>query len=338
MEQLLLRESITLDSSNIENYIHGKRIMITGAAGSIGSELLKQALQYQPAHIVAVDHSESGIAGLKLHFPLSTLSTPVADINDPDHMKRLFSEYKPEIVFHAAACKHVNLLETQLIPAIKNNIFATHVLATLAIEFGVSKFVFISTDKAVNPTSIMGLSKRICELYLQSLKTNTQFIITRFGNVLGSSGSVYPIFLDRIKQNKPLEITHPEVTRYFMTIQESVLLVLEAAAIGKSGQIMIFEMGNPLSIVELANRMITKYQKPGQHIDIVFTGLRPGEKLHEELQYLHEKTVRLYQGKIRIIESEANSQSTIEAGIKKLRKLIKTATIPELNLALKSIL
>lgn len=338
MEQLLLRESITLDSSNIESYIRGKRIMITGAAGSIGSELLKQILQYEPAHIVAVDHSEPGIASLQLHFSRSSVCTQIADITDSEFMKKLFSEYKPEIVFHAAAYKHVDLLEKQPIPAIKNNIFATHLLAQLAVEYGVAKFVFISTDKAVNPINVMGISKRICELYLKSLKTDTQFIITRFGNVLGSSGSVYTRFMGNILQNKPLEITHPDVTRYFMTTQESVLLVLEAAAIGKSGDIMIFEMGNPILIVELAHRMLRQYQQPGQHTDIVFTGLRPGEKLHEELQYVHEKTVRLHQGKIRIIASENHSLSTIEAGINKLRKLLKTATHPELNLALKSIL
>jgi FlaA1/EpsC-like NDP-sugar epimerase len=339
MEPLLLRENITLDTSNIANYIPGKRILITGAAGSIGRELVKHILLYHPEQLVAVDQSEIGIHELNTAFSAyRNLHTRAENITDASEMKKLFSSFRPEIVFHAAAYKHVVILETQPIPAIKNNIFGTCILAELSIEFGVEKFIFISTDKAVNPTSIMGVSKRISELYLLSLKTTTNFIITRFGNVLGSAGSVAPIFWDRIINNKSIEITHPEVTRYFITIPESVLLVLEAAAVGESGQILIFEMGDPIRIKDLACRMIKMYRKPDQQIDIIFTGLRPGEKLHEELQYAHEKTIRLHQGKIRVIHSENSATILIKTGIGKLRQQMKTATLPELAQAMKNLI
>ncbi|HEV7379527.1 MAG TPA: polysaccharide biosynthesis protein [Dyadobacter sp.] len=336
MEQLLLRKSIYLDAGNIKNYISGKKVMITGAAGSIGHELLKQTLDYQPELVVAIDQSESGIASLTSQFPQENLHLKLGDITDAEGMKRLFSEFRPDLLFHAAAYKHVVLLESQPVMAIKNNIFGTCILAELAIEFGVEKFVFISTDKAVNPCSVMGITKRICELYLIALKTSTDFVITRFGNVLGSQGSVYPIILDRILRHKPIEITHPEATRYFITIPESAMLALEAAAIGKAGQIMIFEMGYPLSIIELATRLINKYKLPGQHCDIVFTGLKPGEKLHEDLQYPHEKLVGVHQEQIRIIGSEDSGESYIQTEIENLRQLIYTATSDDLRLALKN--
>lgn len=336
MEQLLLRENIYLDSGNIKNYISGKKVMITGAAGSIGSELLKQTLEYQPELVVAIDQSESGIASLTSQFSQENLHLKLGDITDAEGMKRLFSEFRPDLVFHTAAYKHVVVLESQPVMAIKNNVFGTCILAELAIEFGVEKFVFISTDKAVNPCSIMGITKRICELYLISLKTSTDFVITRFGNVLGSQGSVYPIIRDRILCHKPIEITHPEATRYFITIPESAMLALEAAAIGETTQIMIFEMGFPLSIFELAHRLIHRYSQPGQQCDIVFTGLKPGEKLHEELQYPHEKLIRVHQEQIRIISSGDSKESYIHTVIDNLRQLIYTATSDELFLVLQN--
>lgn len=293
--------------------LSGRRVLITGAAGSIGSEMVRQIAPYHPAEMILVDQAESPMHDVRLmmarQFSDVKNETVVASIADKDHMEKLFSEHRPEYVFHAAAYKHVPMMEDNPIQAVRNNIAGTRVIADLAVKYGTKKFVMISTDKAVNPTNVMGCSKRICEIYCQSLnqaildgkvKGETQFVTTRFGNVLGSNGSVIPLFKEQIKKGGPLTVTHPDIIRYFMLIPEACKLVLEAGTMGKGGEIFVFDMGKPVKIVDLAKRMISL--SGVKNVDIKFTGLRDGEKLYEELLATQENTKPTHHPKIMIAE------------------------------------
>lgn len=292
LEDLLGRPPIVLDKQTVQQSVYGKRILVTGCAGSIGSEIVRQLLQYNPKVVIGLDSAES-----PLHDLFRTLPTDVAhsrfipvlaDIRNHTRINGVFEKYKPDYVFHAAAYKHVPIMEEHPGEAVNTNVYGTKILADLAMQYGVEKFVMISTDKAVNPGNVMGASKRIAEIYVQALNfyknNSTSFITTRFGNVLGSNGSVIPIFREQIEKRQPITVTHPEIMRYFMTIPEACSLVLEAGAMGKGGEIFVFDMGEPVRILDLAHRMIQLAGlKPEVDIPIQFIGLRPGEKLYEEL-------------------------------------------------------
>lgn len=294
IEDLLPREKIEVDMDAIGALLTGKRILITGAAGSIGSEMVRQVAKYHPAEMILIDQAETPMHDIRLmmqrQYPDIKNETIVTSIANGKHMESIFREHKPEYVFHAAAYKHVPMMEDDPAIAVQNNIYGTRVIADLAVKYGTKKFVMISTDKAVNPTNVMGCSKRICEIYCQSLNQAiqegkvqgvTQFVTTRFGNVLGSNGSVIPIFKEQIQNGGPVTVTHPDIIRYFMLIPEACKLVLEAGTMGKGGEIFVFDMGKPVKIVDLAKRMI---QLSGAtNVEIRFTGLRDGEKLYEEV-------------------------------------------------------
>ena len=313
IEDLLEREAIRLENPSINQQIQGKKICITGAAGSIGSELVRQVVHYHPAQVVLIDQAESPLFEIDrevktLGFTTSILAY-VADITDEERMRAILKLHKPDMIFHAAAYKHVPLMENNPSEAVTCNILGTKILADLAVEQQVSKFVMISTDKAVNPTSVMGCSKRIAEIYVQSLNNDlplrgdqhTSFVTTRFGNVLGSNGSVIPVFKKQIEKGGPITVTHPEITRFFMTIPEACQLVLEAGVMGRGGEIFIFDMGQSVKILDLAKKMVLlSGMTPGKDIDIVFTGLRDGEKLYEELLNDKENTVPTHHDKIMI--------------------------------------
>ncbi|MNG79816.1 UDP-N-acetyl-alpha-D-glucosamine C6 dehydratase [compost metagenome] len=325
IEDLLQREPIILKKNNLSKEINGKRVLITGAAGSIGSEIVRQVLNYNPEYIILCDQAETPLHELQLeiqdYYPEGKTKIFMANIQNKSRMKTLFEEFKPQIVFHAAAYKHVPMMENNPAEAILTNVLGTKNISELSIDHEVEKFIMISTDKAVKPTNIMGASKRLAEMYIQSLNNNnilsasenvranfksllkpkTKFITTRFGNVMGSNGSVIPRFKAQIEKGGPITVTHPEITRYFMTIPESVQLVLEAAAMGNGGEIFIFDMGDPVKIVDLAKNMIKLAgMTPDKDIKIVFTGLRPGEKLYEELLLLEEETIPTHHQKIKI--------------------------------------
>lgn len=293
IEDLLGREPIKFDSKDVKSFINGKVCMVTGGGGSIGSELVRQIAKYHPKQIIIVDIYENNAYEIQQELIMDygkdavNLVTLIASVRDYDKMNLLFKTYKPNVVFHAAAHKHVPLMESVPEEAVKNNIFGTFNVATLAEYYNVEKFVMISTDKAVNPTNVMGATKRCCEMIMQYMAqnyTNTDFITTRFGNVLGSNGSVIPLFKRQIENGKPVTVTHPEIIRYFMTIPEAVSLVLQAGAMAHGGEIFVLDMGEPVKIVTLAENLIRLYGKvPYQDVEIKFTGLRPGEKLYEEL-------------------------------------------------------
>lgn len=318
IEDLLGRSSISLDQEPISNQLFDKKILITGAAGSIGSELAKQIITFNPAEIIILDQAET-----PLHFLSSEMeklnsdtkiTTIIADIRNKETLKRIFKSKKPEVVYHAAAYKHVPMMEENPSQAIYTNVLGTMNTADLASEYGVESFVYISTDKAVNPSNVMGASKRIAERYIQGLSLNSKneqskikFITTRFGNVLGSNGSVVPLFTEQIQNGGPITITHPDVIRYFMTIPEACQLVIEAGAMGNGGEIFIFDMGEPVKIIDLAKKMIKLAGLvPEIDIEIKIIGLRPGEKLYEELLNDHSKTAPTHNSKIMI----ANDTST----------------------------
>jgi len=306
IEDLLRREPVRLDSSAIERFLTGRVILVTGAGGSIGSEICRQVIRFGPRVLIMLDQAETALFQIERELTRyaelpGRLVAKIGDICDEGRMAQILAEHKPEVIFHCAAYKHVPLMEFNIREAIKNNILGTKILAKLAHRFGVQSFVFISTDKAVNPTSIMGASKRAAEKYLQiiSRTSKTRFIIVRFGNVLASQGSVVEIFRKQIQEGGPLTVTHPDMRRYFMTISEASQLVLQAASIGKGGEIYFLEMGEPIRIVELARELIRlSGLKPEEDIQIIFTGIRPGEKLFEELKFKEEDMLRTEHEKI----------------------------------------
>jgi FlaA1/EpsC-like NDP-sugar epimerase len=310
IEDLLSRDPIHINTKGIASHIEGKRIMITGAAGSIGSEIVKQVASFNPYSIILIDQAETPLHDIRLemHDRWCNIRTEivVADITNASRMEKIFAETQPQYIFHAAAYKHVPMMEDNVSESIQNNVLGTKILADLAIKYNVYKFVMISTDKAVNPSNVMGCSKRICEIYVQALamhygriaKKTTQFITTRFGNVLGSNGSVIPLFKEQIKNGGPITVTHPEIIRYFMLISEACQLVLEAGSMGRGGEIYIFDMGEPVKILDLAKRMILL--SGSKDIKIEFSGLRHGEKLYEELLNNAEQTKPTHHEKIMI--------------------------------------
>lgn len=334
IEELLGRETIQLNNPSVVKDIKGKRICITGAAGSIGSELVRQVAAYQPERIILIDQAESPLyeieCELKSKFNGKVIPY-LADITNRNRLAAIFDENKPEIIYHAAAYKHVPLMEGNPSEAIHCNILGTKTLADLAVEFKVRKFVMISTDKAVNPTNVMGCSKRIAEVYVQALNAKLQvkgnyttaFVTTRFGNVLGSNGSVIPLFKKQIQEGGPVTVTHPEVTRFFMTIPEACQLVLEAGTMGKGGEIFVFDMGKPVRIADLAKKMILlSGMQPGKDIEVVFTGLREGEKLYEELLNKTEDTIPTHHEKILIGKVEAQDYEEVNRYIELFFDLI----------------
>ena len=311
IEDLLPREEIQVDMDSVGALLRGKRVLITGAAGSIGSEMVRQIAIYKPAEMMLIDQAETPLHDIRLmmknNYSDIKAETVVTSICKEDRMEEIFSHFKPDYVFHAAAYKHVPMMEDNPSESVQNNVWGTKVIADLSVKYGVKKFVMISTDKAVNPTNVMGCSKRICEIYVQSLdkaikdgkiKGVTQFVTTRFGNVLGSNGSVIPLFREQLAKGGPLTVTHPKIIRFFMLIPEACKLVLEAGTHGKGGEIFVFDMGEPVRIADLAKRMI---QLSGaKNIEIKYTGLREGEKLYEEVLNENENTLPSFHKKIRI--------------------------------------
>ncbi|MFN0187888.1 MAG: polysaccharide biosynthesis protein [Bacteroidia bacterium] len=314
IEDLLGRDSIQLQLDQIKEELFNKTILVTGAAGSIGSEMVRQILPFEPKLLLLLDIAESPLYDLELEIKdnpstnFQKIEPIIGDIRNKERMRNIFNTFHPDIIFHAAAYKHVPMMELNPSESILNNVLGTKIIADLSMEFNASKFVMISTDKAVNPTNIMGATKRIAEMYTQSMNGlgKTKFITTRFGNVLGSNGSVIPRFKKQIESGKPLTITHPEITRYFMTISEACQLVLEAGSMGKGGEIFIFDMGSPVRIADLAKKMIQlSGLELGKDIQINYTGLRPGEKLFEELLANEENTLPTHHKKIMIAKVKA---------------------------------
>lgn len=313
IQDLLSRGVIKIDNKKNKLLYNGKSILVTGAAGSIGAEIIRQMIKFKPAKIILLDNSETPMFNIKEELDLISNKIKVIyyidSVSDEKAINKIFSLHKIDIVFHAAAYKHVNMMEANPRTAIINNVYGTKLIIDFSIKYNVKKFVLVSSDKAVNPTNVMGASKRICELYLASknsnLKNNTKFITTRFGNVLGSNGSVVPIFEKQIENGGPITITHPDIVRYFMTIPEASQLVLEAGSMANGGEIFIFDMGDPVKIVDLAtNMVIQKGLKVGIDINIEFTGLRPGEKLFEELLLDSEDLIKTYNDLIYIAKKE----------------------------------
>ncbi|MBS1520062.1 MAG: polysaccharide biosynthesis protein [Bacteroidetes bacterium] len=338
IEDLLQRKPIKIDNTRISEDLHGKRVLVTGAAGSIGSEIVSQVLSYKPAMVILCDQAESPLHEIKLEveekFPNVPTTIFIADIRNLQRMHKLFSDYRPEVVFHAAAYKHVPMMEENPSEAVLANVLGTKHVADLSVAFGTEKFVMVSTDKAVNPSNVMGTTKRIAEIYIQALKDNpinnrpgvqpTRFVTTRFGNVLGSNGSVIPRFRAQIQKGGPITVTHPEITRYFMTIPEAVQLVLEAGTMGTGGEIFIFDMGQPVKITDLALKMIKLAGlQPEKDIKIVYTGLRPGEKLYEELLNAGERTMPTHHPKIKIAQVITYPYEAVAADIEELLELNK---------------
>ena len=306
LEDLLPRAEIICDMESVKKELSGKRVMITGAAGSIGSELVRQVAAYKPAIMILIDQAETPEHDIRLmmakDFPEVRSETIVTSICKKERMERIFADYMPDYVFHAAAYKHVPMMENNPTEAVQNNIQGTKIIADLAVKYNARKFVMVSTDKAVNPTNVMGCSKRICEIYVQALnkRSKTQFVTTRFGNVLGSNGSVIPLFKEQIKNGGPVTVTHPNIIRYFMLIPEACKLVLEAGTKGQGGEIFVFDMGKPVKIADLAQRMIKL--SGAKNIKILYTGLRAGEKLYEEVLNEKENTKPSFHEKIRIAQ------------------------------------
>lgn len=340
VEDLLPRDEIKVDMESIGEQLTGKRILITGSAGSIGSEMVRQVAPYKPAAMMLIDQAETPEHDIRImmakRWPEIKADTVVTSICNEGHMRKIFSEFKPDYVFHAAAYKHVPMMEDNPSEAVQNNIYGTKVIADLAVEFGVKKFVMVSTDKAVNPTNVMGCSKRICEIYVQSLnkKVNelgaaqvdestkrTQFVTTRFGNVLGSNGSVIPLFKEQLKKGGPLTVTHPNIIRFFMLIPEACKLVLEAGTKGNGGEIFVFDMGKPVRIADLAERMIRL--SGAKDVKVEFTGLRAGEKLYEEVLNEEENTKPSFHEKIRIASVREYDYEAVSKDIDELIAISK---------------
>ncbi len=328
IEDLLERAPISLDVKNVKSQVQDKCILVTGAAGSIGSEIVRQLTRFSPKRIVLVDQAESPLYDIQLElfeeYRFSRFDIEVCDVTKKEQMERIFDEYQPQLVYHAAAYKHVPLMESHPAQAVENNVLGTKIVADLACKYEVERFVMISTDKAVNPTNVMGASKRIAEIYVQSLNRicNTRFITTRFGNVLGSSGSVIPRFRKQIEVGGPITVTHPEITRYFMTIPEACQLVLEAGSMGLGGEIFIFDMGESVKIADLARKMIRLAGfVPEKEIKIEYTGLRPGEKLFEELLNVKENTLPTYHSRIMIAKVREYEHDWVVENLNALFKL-----------------
>ncbi len=335
IEDLLGREPISLENKNIKRSVNDKVVLITGAAGSIGSEIAKQCLWYNPSMVILLDQAETPLYELEYQLASEKVELVVANVSNRGRMEQVFKAFRPDVVFHAAAYKHVPLMEENPYEAVTANVFGTRITANLAVKYKAEKFVFVSTDKAVNPTNIMGASKRMAEIYVQSYNnllsitddTHTKFITTRFGNVLGSNGSVIPRFQDQIEKGGPITVTHPEITRYFMTIPEACQLVMEAGAMGNGGEIYIFDMGESVKIVDLAKKMIKLSGfREGADIDIVYTGLRPGEKLTEELLSDKESTIGTHHPKIMIAKVKESNYQEVNEVIENLYQIRDKAT------------
>ena len=347
IEDLLQRDPIEIDIHKVASHLEGKRVMITGAAGSIGSEIMRQVASFNPYKLILVDQAETPLHDIRLELQDRwrdiDAETIIADISNATRMEDIFKEYQPQYIFHAAAYKHVPMMEDNVSESIQINVFGTRTLADLAVKYGAEKFVMISTDKAVNPTNVVGCSKRICEIYVQSLAKKlqekgghvTQFITTRFGNVLGSNGSVIPRFRDQIQRGGPVTVTHPEIIRYFMTIPEACRLVLEAGSMGNGGEIYIFDMGKPVKIVDLAKRMISLSGRTD--VKIEFTGLRHGEKLYEELLNVKELTKPTYHEKIMIATVREYDYDEVKQRIQKLIEVSYTYDQMQIVAAMKDI-
>ncbi len=348
IEDLLGREEIQMNNKLISEEMNSKSIMVTGAAGSIGSEIVRQLIAYFPSKIILVDQAESGLFDLEYELvgriPSNTeIVVKVADVSDINRMSYIFRTHKPSIVFHAAAYKHVPLMEKNPYEAVKINILGTRILADLAAENGVDKFVMVSTDKAVNPTNVMGATKRFAEMYTQSMNQlegmHTKFIATRFGNVLGSNGSVIPLFKKQIERGGPVTVTHPDITRYFMTIPEACELVLEAATMGEGGEVFVFDMGESVKIIDLAKKMITlSGMRVDRDIEIKFTGLRPGEKLYEELLSTDENTLPTHHPKILIAKVNVPSYAYMDIQMNLIQDVLVVGDNNELVSKIKEVI
>lgn len=334
IEDLLPRDEISIDLKSVADTLHGKCILVTGSAGSIGSEIVKQLCQFNPRELVLIDSAETPQHDIRLmmakRYPHIKAETIVTSITGQLRMENIFCRFRPDYVFHAAAYKHVPMMENNPTESVENNIYGTKVLADMAVKYGVKKFVMISTDKAVNPTNVMGCSKRICEMYVQSLNNAvrsgkvegcTQFVTTRFGNVLGSNGSVIPLFKQQIKAGGPVTVTDPNIIRYFMLIPEACELVLEAGVKGNGGEIFVFDMGKPVKIADLAQRMINL--SGAKNVEIKYTGLRAGEKLYEEVLNDKESTKPSFHEKIRIANVREFDYSEVERDIEELIEVSK---------------
>jgi len=348
IEDLLGREEIQMNNKLISEEMNSKSILVTGAAGSIGSEIVRQLIAYFPSKIILVDQAESGLFDLEYELvgriPSNTeIVVMVADVSDLNRMSYIFRTHKPSIVFHAAAYKHVPLMEKNPYEAVKINILGTRILADLAAENAVDKFVMVSTDKAVNPTNVMGATKRFAEMYTQSMNQldgmQTKFIATRFGNVLGSNGSVIPLFKKQIERGGPVTVTHPDITRYFMTIPEACELVLEAATMGQGGEVFVFDMGESIKIINLAKKMITlSGMRVDRDIEIKFTGLRPGEKLYEELLSTDENTLPTHHPKILIAKVNVPSYSYMDIQMNMMQEVLEVGNNNELVSKIKEVI
>lgn len=332
IEDLLGREKVTLDWESIRRGLTGHTVMVTGGGGSIGSELCRQVARLGPSRLLILDSSEYNLYRIDLElrreFPQLNLLACLADVSDADEIERLMRSHRPSVVFHAAAYKHVPLLEHQARAAVANNVFGTRIVAEKASAHGCEIFVLISTDKAVNPANVMGTSKRIAEICCQDLDTrsNTRFVTVRFGNVLGSAGSVVPLFQEQIAKGGPVTVTHPDITRYFMTIPEACQLILQASVIGEGGEIFVLDMGDPVKIAYLAEQLILlSGRKPGEDVEIVYTGLRPGEKLYEELFHDAEHLAETRHPKIHLARSRTVTPEAVERAMNELRNAIDTA-------------
>lgn len=328
IEDLLERDPIKLDEENIRKQVSGKIVLITGAAGSIGNEMVRQIIRFNPGRLILLDQAESPLydAEMELNdkYQFRNFEVVIGDIRNSERMENLFRTFRPQLVYHAAAYKHVPMMENNPSEAVRTNVLGTKIIADLSVKYNVEKFVMVSTDKAVNPTNVMGASKRIAEIYTQALSTTsaTKFVTTRFGNVLGSNGSVIPRFRQQIESGGPVTITHPEITRYFMTIPEACQLVLEAGAMGNGGEIFIFDMGQSVKIIDLAKKMIQLSGLTlGKDIQIVYTGLRPGEKLYEELLNDQENTIPTHHSQIMIARVKAYDFPVISKNICELINL-----------------
>ncbi|WP_052331818.1 UDP-N-acetylglucosamine 4,6-dehydratase family protein [Methanobrevibacter oralis] len=333
-KDLLGREPVQLDNNNIHSLIKNKVVLVTGGGGSIGEELCKQIMLYEPKQLLMLDIYENNLYNIELElkdkYPTRDIKAIIATIRDENRLKAIFKEYSPEIVFHAAAHKHVPLMENNPTEAIKNNVFGTYNLVKVCDEFKTKRFILISTDKAVNPTNIMGASKRLCEMIIQAKnkESETEFVAVRFGNVLGSNGSVIPLFKKQISEGGPVTVTHKDITRFFMTIPEAVSLVLQAVTYAEGGEIFVLDMGKPVKIYDLAKSLIElSGLKLGEDINIKITGLRPGEKLYEELLMAEENLEKTKHEKIFITEPMNFTSQDIEDKLDLFRNLLKNESV-----------